>query len=77
MNVYLSGVQTMDYLIKRMNNPNFPNRTKFPYMVAITYEDWENHDLSEVQEMIDENIIKIYRTAKIQSTKINHWKGEL
>lgn len=77
MNVYLSGVQMMDYLIKRMNNPNFPNRTKFPYMVTITYEDWENHDLNEVQEMIDEGIIKIFKTAEIQNTKKNHWIGEL
>lgn len=75
--VYLSGLDNVDYLIQRMNNPNFPNKTKYPYMTYMAYYEYEVYTFDKVQEMIDENVLRIYKTAEVQNTKKNHWIGEL
>lgn len=75
--VYFTGLDNVDYLIQRMNKPNFPNKTKYPYMCMMEYFDYESHKFDEVQEMIDENVLRIYKTAEVQNTKKNHWIGEI
>lgn len=75
--VYFSGLDDMNYLIKRMNNANFPNKTKYPYMTCMAYYEYEVHKFDEIQEMIDEKLLTLYKTAEIQSSKKNHWIGEL
>lgn len=75
--VYFSGLDDVNYLIQRMNKPNFPNKTKYPYMTYIAYYEYEVHKFDEIQEMIDEKLLTLYKTAEIQSSKRNHWIGEI
>ncbi len=75
--VYQSGLNDFKWVIMRLNKPNFPNMTKYPYFVYITNEDWENHSPDEIQEMINDGILKVYKTSEIQTSKKNKYKGEI